>query len=445
MVFPKQSWSPLSWFSSVSIFDIAVRLFLVFIPFSSFLSVFLVHKIGIPGAFFIKEIILAVAGLALAYTYIASYFGDKRYILKITKIDLLIAVYIVLFTVVSITTTGLHGIVYGGRYDFSFLLTFLIAYHGFPLLQKPLSYYLKIFLISAGSMLFISGLLKWPLHEDLLLYFGYSGNPSSWDFGGAPPIFHGIDGANVRRFQWILDNPNAMGAFLIMFSGIFAYFTRFRRDWYFVISIILLWLFGMVFYTYSRSALVGIVLAYTIVLIMSLRSLWQLYRMQLISVFVILALFAGSIGVLYYDKALAIVGRAGSTQWHSDRMLTGIKRVIDHPIGQWLGSAGPAYRNVIDLSNKTHNETIDLDAYYIPESWYIQQFIEGGVLGGILFLCIMMSFFVALMLVHPVLGALFAWVGTMNFFLHTFESSVVSLSLFFLIGIFLAYKNNAKK
>jgi hypothetical protein len=445
MVFPKQSMPVASWLTSVSIFDIAVRFFLIFIPFSSFLSVFLVHKIGIPGASFIKEIILIVAGLALAYTYMKSYFGDKKYILKITKIDLLIIAYIVVFIWISLATTGIQGIVYGGRYDFSFLVTFLIAYHGFPLLQKPLSYYIKLFLISAGSMLFISGLLKWPLHEDLLLYFGYSGNPSAWDFGGAPPIFHGIDGANVRRFQWIMDNPNAMGAFLIVFSGMFAYFTRFRRDWYFVISIVLLGLFGMVFYTYSRSALVGIVIAYTIVLVMTLKSLWQLYRMQLISVFIILALFAGSIGVLYYDKALAIVGRSGSTQWHSDRMITGVKRVMSHPLGQWLGSAGPAYRYVVDLSTKTHAETIDLDTFYIPESWYIQQFIEGWIFGGILFLCIMMSFFVALMLVHPVLGALFAWVGTMNFFLHTFESSVVSLSLFFLIGIFLAYKNHAKK
>ena len=156
-------------------------------------------------------------------------------------------------------------------------------------------------------MLFVSGLLKWPLHEDLLLYFGYSGNPSVWDFGGAPPIFQGIDGANVRRFQGLLDGPNSMGAFLIVFSGIFAYFTRFRREWYFVIALILIGLFGMVFYTYSRSALIGIVFSYTIVLVLSLRSLWTLYRIQLISVFVIFFLFAGSIGIVYYDRALAIV------------------------------------------------------------------------------------------------------------------------------------------
>ncbi len=100
---------------------------------------------------------------------------------------------------------------------------------------------------------------------------------------------------------------------------------------------------------------------------------------------------------------------------------------------------------MVDLSNKSVDEKIELDTYYIPESWYIQQFIEGGYVGGILFLGIMLSFFVVLMMIHPILGALFAGVGTMNLFLHIFESSVVSLSLFCLVGLFLAYTNHAKK
>lgn len=441
----RQIASFFSWITSIHIFDYVVRFFLVFIPFSSFVSVFLVHKIGIPGASFIKELLLVIAGLALISFYIRNYFWDKKYFLKITKLDFLIALYIILFIVVTIFTTGIHGMIYGGRYDFSFLLVFLLAYHGFPLLQKPISYYIKLFLISAGAMLLISGLLKWPLNEDLLLYFGYSGNPSAWDFGGAPPIFHGIDWANVRRFQWLLDGPNTMGAFLIIFSGIFAYFFRFRRDWYFVIALILIGLIGMIFYTYSRSALIGVVFAYAIVVLMSLRSLWKLYRMQLLSVFLILWVFMGAIGALYYDRAVAIVGRAGSTQWHIERMTVWIKRTLEHPFGQWLWSAGPAYRYVLDLWEKKTTEVEKLDRFYIPESWYIQQFIEWWILWWILFLVIMFYFFLILLGIHPTLGALFAGVGSMNLFLHTFESSIVSLSLFFLIGIFLAYKKNAKK
>lgn len=445
MISLKTIISYFSRISSVSIFDIAIRSFLIFIPFSSFLSVFLKYKMGISGAAYIKEIILLIAGIALVITYIWSYFGNKKFILKFTKIDYLIFLYIIVMIVITISTTGIRGIVFWGRYDFAFLLTYLIAYHGFPLLERPISYYLRLFLISSGIMLFLSLLLKWPLHEDLLLYFGYSGNPSSWDFGGAPPIFHGIDGANVRRFQWLLDWPNSMWAFLIVFSGIFAYFTRFRRDWYFVIAIILLGLSWMVFYTYARSAYIGLILAYLIVLIMSLSSLWRLYRMQLVSVIVILSFIIWSIGFIYYDKAIAIVGRAGSTQWHAERMITGIKRTLEYPFGQWLGSAWPAYRYVMQLSDKSHDEIIDLDTFYIPESWYIQQFIEGWFLGWILFLGLMLVFFILLVGIHPVLGALFFGVSIMNLFLHTFESSTVSLSLFFLIWILIAHKRNAKK
>ena len=201
MVFIKRSSAWFSRLSHTSVFDLAIQFLLVFLPFSSFISVFLTYRLGIPGTSFIKEIALLVAGLALVYSYSRSYFTDKRYILRLTRIDYLIIAYIVSMVIVTLFTTGIRGLIFGGRYDFSFLLTFLIAYHGFPLLGRPISYYLRIFLISAGSMLFVSGLLRWPLHEDLLLYFGYSGNPSAWDFGGAPPIFHGIDGANVRRFQ----------------------------------------------------------------------------------------------------------------------------------------------------------------------------------------------------------------------------------------------------
>ena len=110
-----------------------------------------------------------------------------------------------------------------------------------------------------------------------------------------------------------------------------------------------------------------------------------------------------------------------------------------------MGSAGPAYRYVVDLNNNTPDQIRELDSYYIPESWYIQQYIEGGIFGGVLFMVLMFSIFIALTGLHPFLGALFAGVGLTNFFLHTFESSVLSLSLFFLVGIFLAYKAHVKK
>lgn len=58
---------------STTIFDFAIRFLLIFLPFSSLVSVFLTYQVGIPGASFIKELALIIAAIALVYTYLMSY------------------------------------------------------------------------------------------------------------------------------------------------------------------------------------------------------------------------------------------------------------------------------------------------------------------------------------------------------------------------------------
>lgn len=123
-------------------------------------------------------------------------------------------------------------------------------------------------------MLFVSGLLKFPLQEELLVYFGYSPAVSAWQFGSAPPIYHGIDGANVRRFQGLLDGPNSMGAFLIMYIGILIYFMRYKREWYFLVGSVVFILIVMLLYTYSRSAMLAFGAASVMSVFVSLRFLY---------------------------------------------------------------------------------------------------------------------------------------------------------------------------
>jgi O-Antigen ligase len=407
---------------------------LILLPFTTILSVWTREKLGISGFAFYKEALILIMFLSIAWYHVRG-----RLEIKWSWIDGLILAYIITMIGVSLFTTGIPGIIYGGRYDFAFLLAFWIIYHGAPLIEKPTSYYLRIFLISSGLMLFCSALLKWPLSEDLLLTFGYCGNPSNWQAcDGVPPIFHGIDGANVRRFQWLLDGPNTMGAFLILFAGIFVYYTRMRREWYFVIGLIVTGLFMMIVYTYSRSALLGALAGIGIAVLFSIRSLYRKYRKEFLTIIIIWLLGVWVLAVKFAGSAGAIIGRAGSTQGHFERMMTSIDRFKAHPMGQWLASSGPAYRYVVpdvDASNM-----IEKDRFYIPESWYIQQFVEWGVIWGVLFLAIMLSFFWMLIVKSPILGGMFAGIGVMNLFLHTFESSVLVLSLFMLIGLFLAEK-----
>lgn len=421
------------FFSAIVMFDISFRILLAILPFTTLLSVFFHEKLGIPGIALWKEVLIVLMFLGVLVSYV-------RWYLRIvwTKYDLLIGVYVAILSVITIGTTGFSGLVYGGRYDFEFLFLFLIVLHGFPLLKQPRSYYIRLFLLSAGVALFLSMLLKWPLSEDVLLYFWYSGNPSAWQFGSAVPIFHGVDGANIRRFQGIFDGPNAMGAFLLLYIGIGVYYLRYKKEWYFVIGGVVLGLFILILYTYSRSALLGFLGAIGFLIISSFGYVFRHYRKQFLVVTLLFVSFWALLALQYDDSLRAIIERGGSTQGHMERMQQGIKRVQDHPLGQGLGSAGPGYRYVQDLSKTPRTEIESLDRYYIPESWYIQQFIEWGVLWGFAFLVLMVFIFIRLYRVHAILAAMFLSVLIMNFFLHTFESSFFVLSLFSLLGLILA-------
>ncbi len=428
-----------------NIFDKLIQAFLIFIPWSAFVWVFLVYKIGIPGANFFKEILLlAIIGLLLFLLY-NKWKQTKQNPLRLTYLDAVILMYFIVMSIITIFTTGIKGLVFGGRYDFIFLIVFLVFYHGSQFLKYSIAHYIKIFLISAGAMLFVSGLLKFPLNEELLLYFGYSANPSLWDFGGAPPIFHGIDGASVRRFQGILDGPNTMGAFIILYIGMLVYYFRNKKDWYFVIGVVVVGLVTMLLYTYSRSAMGALIGGFIIALLGGLTFLWKNYKKQVIALGLILWAFVWIVSLKYSGVTESILGRAASTKGHAERMIVGYERFKSEPLGQGMGSAGPAYRHVMNLKETDRATVEEQDRFYIPESWYIQQFIEWGIIGGILFIVILAILFFWLFGIHSVLAGMFAAIGAMNLLLHTYESSVLSFTLFALVGIILGYSKTYAK
>lgn len=413
-------------------FDFLFRALVVLLPFTTILSIFFQERLGIPGVSLVKEGLIFLMFLTLCTEYMRG-----RIHFRWTPYDTLISIYMVIMTTVTLGTTGISGLLYGGRYDFEFLILFLIVLHGMVLLPRPISSYVRLFLITAGIALGISMLLKWPLSEDILLYLWYSGNPSAWQFGSSVPIFHGVDGANIRRFQGIFDGPNSMAAFLLLYMGILAYYFRNKKDWYFFIGGALFVLGIFVFYTYSRSALLWLATALWFLCLVSFRTLFRRFPVQMV-VFLCLFLGIGGIMAWQYESSLKVImERWGSTQGHIERMQVGIDRVKDYPLGQGLGSAGPGYRYVQDLSEMPRSQIESLDRYYIPESWYIQQFIEWGILGGLAFVILMMYLFIQIFWTNRVLAGMFLSILIMNFFLHTFESSFFSLSLFSLLGLIL--------
>ena len=67
--------------------------------------------------------------------------------------------------------TGLKAIIFGGRYDFEFLLVMLFVKHGQPFLKEKINYYLRLFIYSTGIAIIISVFVRFVFGESILLHF----------------------------------------------------------------------------------------------------------------------------------------------------------------------------------------------------------------------------------------------------------------------------------
>jgi hypothetical protein len=135
-------------------------------------------------------------------------------------------------------------------------------------------------------------------------------------------------------------------------------------------------------------------------------------------------------------------------------MYIGYLRFLEQPLGHGLAQAGPASRAIAEINNapisiesvnpemaylseiflaKNPAFVMSTEHYYIPESWYIQQLIEGGVIGFIFFVVIFVLILISLRKYPPMLAAL-AGVLVMNTFLHSFESVHTAFVLFLIIA-----------
>ncbi len=426
------------------ILDLLAKSFLVFLPFSVFATVFLSFKLGIPGVNYLKEILLVAIAGAVGY----SYYRDRKWP-EFDKVDYLIAGYalwLVLSTLVN--GAGLRSLVFGGRYDFEFLVAFAVFKHGYAYLPGKVSEYVRVFLYSASAAIAIGLLVRFVLHEEILLHFGYSPDLSNWKFGGSVPIYHGIDGANVRRFQGIFDGPNPAAFFMLTYLGLLFHFFRTKKEELFPISVWALIVFGLILYTYSRSALVGTVLGVGALIALSLKPIWKKHRRAVFMAIPVVALVSLAFYVKFEGSMDNIVLREGSSKGHFSRMVTGFERFREHPVfGEGLASSGPAYRFVVPQNSEENlyeGETKTKEDYYIPESWYVQQLVEGGIPALASFLAILFFIALAIFKVSPPYFAAFVACATMNLFLHSYESAYASLSLFAFAGMFYAVGKKTK-
>lgn len=128
-------------------------------------------------------------------------------------------------------------------------------------------------------MLFVSLLIRYVFGETILTLFGFSEKVSVWDGSGPPPIYHGIPGASVVRFQGMLEGPNQMAFFLLVYLGTYiSLFFRFKK-YRFINWVIIFFVLFLLTQTYSRSGLMGGVVGFGILIFYFLGDKIRHYRL----------------------------------------------------------------------------------------------------------------------------------------------------------------------
>ncbi len=410
-------------------FDKLTRIFIIFLPFYVLFKVFFEFKLGIPYLSMLKELFVIVLLILMIYEF----YKQKKFP-KLDLLDYLVIGYFVYLSFVTLFAPKvLVSLFYGSRYDFEFLLIFLMFKHSAFLLKKDLKYYAGLFLVSGAFALTIGFLSKF-VWEGILTFLGFWENVNNWQAGGTIPIYQWVEGTWIYRFQWIFDWPNQAAFFLLTYIGFLFYYFKWQKDYYFLLGFLSVFLFPLFIYTFSRSALLWVILWAVFVFLINMSTLIKYHKKQTVKFLIIALVFISWFWFLIKDKISDIIVRKSSTTGHAERMTIWVNRFLSHPFGEWLSSSWPASRYVYSIEWKKQED------FYIPESWFIQQLVEGGFIGFILFVSIMAILFFFLLKIDAVLAVMFFAVMMMNLFLHTFEATYVSALFFILIWILYSKK-----
>ena len=413
-----------------NLFTLITKYLVIVLPFYVIIALYLQNIVGIPRAgFFLKEWMLVVLFWALVYEFI-----QAKKLPKIDVLDVLIMLFIIYWVWITLWNgLWIDSLVYGGRYDFMFLIVLLIYKHGREFLEISIQKLASLFLLSGGISLFLGFLVKFRFGENFLPQFGYVMYQWNWIFEWWVPAYHWLEGSWIRRFQWILDGPSAMGYFLILYSGIFLFLQKKKLEFY--VLLIGIFFFILLLITYSRSALLGVIIASWLIFLIYLPKLYHHYKKYFLSACIGFLVLIGIMGITFQDQIENIIFRNSSTSAHFERMDIGIQRFLEKPLGAWLAESGPGFRSI--YPDKTTKED---EEYYIPESWFIQVLIEGWIIYFSLFILIIMTI---LWRLHQRV-AVFFWFFTalvvMNIFLHIFEATYLSILTFLFIWLFMNKK-----
>jgi hypothetical protein len=291
-------------------------------------------------------------------------------------------------------------------------------------------------LIIVSTAVCLLALAQWLLPKDILTHFGYS-----IDRGVKPAFFIDNKGDLPRVFS-TLREPNSLGAYLLIAStiltgSIIKYWKTNRRM---LLGGLLLLHILILFLTFSRSALAGLLISQLLLLGYLARSLIKKFAVPLAVVLLTLSIGLFALRDQYFVQNFIFhsdensESSISSNDDHFTAAQRGIDGVADQPLGHGPGTAGPV---------SVHSGGL------ITENYYVQIAYEAGIIGLLLFIAALYFILKSLWknrkdALAVYLLASFVGLALMNLLLHTWANEAVAITWFTLAGIVCGqYKSKA--
>lgn len=417
-----------------NILSVAVIGILVLLPFHALFTTWLGANFGHLDVFRIwKELILIPVGLGAVWLLTQ----NQRALtwLKNTMLLRMISIYVLIHLVTAVFALTGHrantsAVIYALLSNLRFLVFFIVC-----LVLAAENTWLKnnwkrVVLVPAVLVIIFGLLQHLVLPVNFLSHFGYGDQTI--------PAYHTIDEKiDYIRVQSTLRGPNPLGAYLVVIISllvVLAYKVRKYRNY---------WLPGLIaavfvlFFTYSRSAWMGSVLAAGLAVWWLIKSGKSRQRILIAGVGLILAAAAAGVVLRTNDRFQNAIfhtdeksqSLSSSNAGRTAALKNGARDVWQHPWGSGPGTAGPA---------STRND----HPPRIAENYYLQLGQEIGVLGMMLFIGINFLVGVSLWRRHSDLSlALLAsliGLSLVNLLSHAWGDDTLGLLWWGLAGIALA-------
>ncbi|HEY5267901.1 MAG TPA: O-antigen ligase family protein [Candidatus Saccharimonadales bacterium] len=365
----------------VRVIKLTVLIILLVLPFHEFLTTWLASNFGHINLFRVwKEIVLVlITPIVIYLAYINK--GLKKWLVKdrlITLIYLFTVIAIILGIVgyqqkhVNLAALG-AGMIIDLRFFLIFIITLVISQYT-DFFKK----YWKQILIYPALLVILFGITQLFLPIDFLRHFGYGPNTI--------PAFQTVDQQlTFHRIQSTLRGANPLGAYLVLITPIFVFFSVRGLATRVVSSLLSL---VALFFTYSRSAYIGLIVTIGIIfyyLKFEDHSFVTKYKKAVYYlltgiILVVLAAFLilknnSTFDNVFFHSSGNSKSSTSSNSVRLSSLTTNTKNMLEHPLGQGVGIAGPA---------STHNN----HPAKIAENFYIQIGQETGVLGLAVFIAI---------------------------------------------------------